>query len=125
MSWKIIEHPNERETGDEVHCICSTWPFCLPTHPFTKFFPAHKVKPSTPELVLDNSPSPQPYFPPLAIFICLFPHLFKFRITDSILTLNSWLSPPSTLKSLQTNNLAFCPSFLLHCFASTYFLCFW
>lgn len=100
------------------------WLFHLPSHPLTKFLPAHKVKPRTPEFVLDNRPALILIFHFQSSLQALF-QIFYFRVTDSILTLNSWLSPPCTLKSLQISIWAFCSLSLHTMLCSTHFLCCW
>ena len=83
------------------------WVFHLAAHSLTKFLPAHKVKPRIPEFVLDNDPALNLIFHFCSFLQALF-QIFYFRVTDSILTLDSWLSLPCTLKSLQISIWAFC-----------------
>ena len=82
------------------------WLFHLLAHSLTKFLPAHKATPRTSQFVLDNLPALILIFHFQSSLQALF-QIFYFRVTDSILTLNSWLSPPCTLKSLQISIWAF------------------
>lgn len=107
MSWQIIEHPKpEGDMGMKSVLCLLHWVSHLPAHSLIKFLPARKVKPRIPEFVPDNHPALNLIFHFWSFLYALF-QFFYFRVTDSILTLDSRLSPPCTLKSLQISIWAF------------------